>query len=154
MVELFCEEDWQPHLTVAAVVERDGRFLLVEEWSRGRQVINQPAGHVEAGESIVDACVRETLEETGWRVTPTGLLAVQRWHRPHSVHTYFRLVLVATAEGEERRELDSDIIRPLWLTRNEVIQQRTRLRSPLVEATIHTYFERSPCSLDTLQDWG
>ncbi|MGM0565097.1 MAG: NUDIX domain-containing protein [Pseudomonadota bacterium] len=154
MVELFKPEDWQPHLTVAAAVEKDGRFLLVEEWSRGQRVINQPAGHVEAGESIAQACVRETLEETGWRVTPTGVLAFQRWHRPHSAHTYFRVVLTASAEAEESGELDCDIIRPLWLTPGEVVRERTRLRSPLVEATINTWFNRRPYPLDVLQDWG
>ena len=87
---------WVPHITVATIVEDNGKFLCVEEYSsKGKLVINQPAGHVERGESIIEASIRETLEETGYLVEPTHLVALQRWHKPYSDHTYFRVVIAA-----------------------------------------------------------
>ncbi|EDY85934.1 nudix hydrolase family protein [gamma proteobacterium HTCC5015] len=148
-------DNWHPHVTVAALVERDGQFLLVEEWSRGRRVFNQPAGHVEPCETLIEACRRETLEETGWRVEPTAVLAVQRWHRPYSQHTYFRTVLIAEAlEEKANAELDSDIIQAHWMSYDDIIRARASLRSPLVESTVATYLDGQCYPLSLLQDWG
>lgn len=147
-------DSWIPHVTVATVVERDGEFLFVEEYSRGKLVINQPAGHVEFGESIVEAAVRETLEETGWLVEVTELLAVQRWHLPHSEDTFFRFALSAkTISYDENLELDEGIIRPVWMSPAEMTRRKIELRSPLVSATVEAYLSGKRYPLDLLQEY-
>ncbi len=130
---------WQPHITVASVVERDGRFLLVEETCGGRVVINQPAGHLEAGESLVEAVIRETLEETAWRIRPTALTGVYHWRSPHD-KTYLRFCFTAECEAEESgRSLDDGIFQVLWLTPEELKRRRENLRSPMVTQCIEDY---------------
>src|ERR1700676_5735723 len=89
---------WKPEVTVAAIIERDGRFLLVEERIRGRRVLSQPPGHLEDGEALLDAVIRETLEETGWQFTPEALLGVYQWRSPRG-HTTLRLPFTATSTG-------------------------------------------------------
>lgn len=132
---------WQPHITVATVVEQDHQFLMVEEYSSsGLLVLNQPAGHIERGESIMQAAVRETLEETGYEVEPTHLVRIERWHKPHSDDTFFRYTLSAKViQFHKDQPLDNGIQRALWMSRNDFIAQRTRLRSPMVEQTIEDY---------------
>ncbi len=123
----------RPVLTVAAVVERDGRFLLVEEETRAGIRLNQPAGHLEAGESIAAGAVRETLEETGWHVQPTALIGLYRWEAPGSAATFVRFTFAARAlEHDPTRPLDRGIVRALWLTYDEIAARREELRSPLV----------------------
>lgn len=143
-------KQWTPHITVATIVEQDGKLLCVEEFSSGRKVINQPAGHVERGESILQAAVRETLEETGYHVEPSHVVAIQRWHKPHSHHTYFRFVIAAQViQYDPKQILDDGIIRPLWLSRDDITKNTIKLRSPLVYKTIDSYLagERYPLSL-------
>lgn len=123
---------FHPDITVACVVERQGRFLLVEERVRGQLVLNQPAGHVEIGESLLDAALRETLEETRWEIELRGLLGIYQWRAPDDVH-FLRFAF----RGEARREhtdrvLDRGIERALWLSRDEIAAAGERLRSPLV----------------------
>lgn len=124
---------WRPDLTVAAVVQRDDRFLIVEERIRGRLVFNQPAGHVEDGESIVDAVVRETLEESAWRFHPRHLLGLYLWRNPENGQGFLRVAFSGEVDGHDpQRPLDQDILATHWLTRAQLLAQPSRLRSPLV----------------------
>ncbi len=125
---------WEPHVTVAVVVERDGRFLVVEESAeQGRVVYNQPAGHVEKGETLEQAAVREALEETGWDVRLTGFLGLYVYTPPFDRDlTYYRACYRAEAVTHHAdRPLDEGILQAEWLTRDE-LATCGRLRSPLV----------------------
>lgn len=127
-------------VTVAAVVERDGRFLIVEEDVRGVARLNQPAGHVESGECLLDALVRETREETGWRVRPSGLVAIYQWFDPASARDVLRFTFVAEALGLiDGATLDVGIIRTHWLSRDELLAHATPARTPLVLRSIDDY---------------
>jgi len=140
---------WTPHATVATIVERDGRFLVVEEMSGGRRVINQPAGHIEENEAILDAAVRETLEETRWQVEPQFLIGLYTYQAPSNGVTYYRFCYAARALNEDSAaELDSDIVRALWLTRDELAARREQLRSPLVLRCIDDYLAGRRFPLD------
>lgn len=125
---------WEPHVTVAVVVERDGRFLMVEEEAElGRVVYNQPAGHVEKGETLEQAAVREALEETGWDVQLTAFLGLYVYTPPFNPHiSYYRACYLATGQMHHAdRKLDEGILRAVWMTREELAASE-RLRSPLV----------------------
>ena len=125
---------WCPHVTVATVVADGDRFLLVEEDVRGERVLNQPAGHLEADESLQQAAVRETLEETGWHVELTHFLGVQQW-TTGTLH-FVRFAFAATAlRHEPERPLDDGILGTTWLTRSE-IATAPNLRSPMVLANV------------------
>ncbi|ENO81701.1 NUDIX hydrolase [Thauera sp. 27] len=127
------ERIWKPNVTVAAVVERDGRFLLVEEETDEGLRLNQPAGHLEEGETLVDATVRETLEETAWGFTPEYLVGIYQWTRPQGDITYLRFAFGGRLGGEEAgRALDQGIVRALWMTADEVRASTARHRSPLI----------------------
>ncbi len=145
---------FRPNVTVAAVVERDGRFLLVEERSGdGRLVINQPAGHLEADESLVAAVVRETVEETGWRVEPTGLVAVYRWRHPVTDLVILRFTFAARALAElPDAKLDEPVERALWLSRAELLARSAELRSPMVLRSIDDHLAGRSMPLDLLVD--
>jgi len=126
---------WKPNVTVAAIVARDGRFLLVEEHTPDGLRINQPAGHLEHGESLRDAVVREALEETAHEFRPTALLGVYLMPTGPSVAdtTYLRVAFIGEVGAQPlARALDPDIVRTVWLTRDEIARQPERLRSPLV----------------------
>jgi 8-oxo-dGTP pyrophosphatase MutT (NUDIX family) len=140
----------RPAITVASVVERDGRFLLVEEETRAGLKLNQPAGHLEPGESLVAAAVREALEETGWRVQPTALIGIYRWEAPDTGAMYVRFSFVAEPrEHDAAQPLDTGIARALWLNYEEVAARRADHRSPLVMRCIDDYRAgmRSPLAL-------
>ena len=125
--------EWQPHITVATVIEDDGRFLFVEEFKAGRLVLNQPAGHLEANESLREAALRETLEETGWDVELTALLGIYLYTALSNGVTYQRVCFSARpVRHDAERELDSDISGITWLTRDELATQPERWRSELV----------------------
>ena len=120
-------------LTVAAVVLHEGRYLMVEETSRGRVVLSQPAGHIESGESPEDALIREVLEETGCTVACKDLIGVYLWKDPDSGRQYLRLVYTAGfLDCDETLELDTPIIARHWMTRDEIEAAYTRLRTPAV----------------------
>ena len=139
-----------PHITVATVVPHDGRFLMVQERDEQSLVYNQPAGHVEVGESLQDAAVRETLEETGWQVRIEALLGV--YSHPQSsygIH-YLRHCFVATPEKQVHASPpDAAIERALWMQADEVQDLQAQLRSPMVWRAIEDYLngERYPLSL-------
>ncbi|SMF31423.1 ADP-ribose pyrophosphatase YjhB, NUDIX family [Alteromonadaceae bacterium Bs31] len=131
---------WYPHLTVATIVEKDSRFLCVEENDNSGLVINQPAGHVEKNETLIDAAVRETLEETQWQVEVTSILGNSLFTSPTNNTTYFRTTFIAKAiEFKGAQKLDSDIERVLWLTFDEILERKKRLRSPMVLEDLYRY---------------
>jgi len=144
---------WKPNVTVAAVVERNGRFLFVEEQAEGALVLNQPAGHLDKGESLTQAVVRETLEETGWHVEPEALLGIYRWRHPKKDITYLRFTFIARALREEPNfTLDHGIVRALWLSAEDMRCQRARHRSPQVQRCIDDYLAGRRFPLDLLTD--
>ena len=131
---------WQPHITVAAVIERDHRFLMVEENCGGAIVINQPAGHLEQNESLVEAVIRETLEETAWHINPTDIIGIYQWTNDDDQHTFIRIGFTGECFAHDpARRLDHGIIRALWLTREELEEQTCRLRSPMVMQCVEDY---------------
>ena len=131
---------WTPHATVAAIVEREGRFLFVEEISRGKRVFNQPAGHVDENETIENATIRETLEESGWEVKPTAIVGIYTYKAPSNGVTYYRFCYVCEALQEvPNAQLDNDILAAHWFTLDEVKAKQTQLRSPLVMKCLEDY---------------
>lgn len=128
------------HITVAAVIEREGRYLLVEEQSGERIVYNQPAGHLESGETLLEAVTRETREETAWHFRPTALLGIYRWTSLENNLTYLRFCFTGEClEHDPHQPLDTGILRTWWLTREEVIASAPKHRSPLVLRCIDDY---------------
>jgi len=131
---------WKPSVTVAAVVELDGRFLLVEEETDRGRLYNQPAGHLDPGESLTEAVVRETMEETAHAFKPTALLGVYQYHHPGDDVTYIRFAFAGEITAHEAdRALDHGIVRAVWLTPGEVRREAPRHRSPLVLRCMDDY---------------
>ena len=139
----------KPDVTVAAIVETGGRFLVVEERINRRLLFNQPAGHVERGETLLAAVVRETREETAWRFEPQSLVGVYLWRNPASGREILRFAFSGgVADHAARQRLDRGIVATHWLTRNELEAQRERLRSPLVLRCVHDYLAGRRQALD------
>ncbi len=131
------------HLTVATVVERDGQFLMVKETKAGRQYINQPAGHVEPGEDIIAAALRETFEETGWVVSVSGFLGISTYVAKATGVTYYRLTFVATPMHlDTDATIDSDIDYALWMSADEIAQTVDQHRSPGVLNCLNDYLDK------------
>lgn len=143
-------ERWKPNVTVAAVVERDGRFLLVKEHTVEGIRYNQPAGHLEPDESLIDAVRREALEETGWHVEPEALLGIYQARAVRADITYLRFAFICRpVSAEPDYRLDQGIIEALWMTPAEIDVHRDMLRSPSVRLCIDDYLagERFPLGL-------
>ncbi len=141
---------WQPDVTVATVVVREGRLLCVEERTNGQLVINQPAGHLEPDESLLEAAVRETREETGWNVRITHLVGAYQWKAAETGRHYMRFAFAAEPVEEiPGATLDEGIVRALWLTPQELQAEAARHRSPLVWRTVADFLggSRHPLSL-------
>lgn len=146
-------DSWPPHLTVACIVEDNQRFLMVEELSHGRLVINQPAGHLEPGESMVQAAIREAFEETGWQVEPTHLLGIFRYTAAASNITYYRTSFIAKPVSHDpTAKLDEGIQRALWMTYDELLAAKDRLRSRLVLDNIKQYLVGVRYPLSVIDD--
>ncbi|PPT97839.1 NUDIX hydrolase [Xanthomonas arboricola] len=144
-----CEQRWHPDVTVATVVVRDGRFLQVEESIGDRLLLNQPAGHLEPDESLLDAAVRETLEETGWDVRLTHFIGTYQWVAPTG-QCFLRFAFVAEAVTHHpERSLDTGVVRALWMTPDQLRCATERLRSPLVWEVVADYLagQRHPLAL-------
>ena len=143
-----------PRLVVAAVIERDGRYLMVDEHDLERRVYNQPAGHVEHGESITAAAVREVLEETAWLFAPEAIVGIYRLAVPARATTYVRVCFTGQLlEHFPERRLDDGIVAAPWLTRDELAAEPERLRSPIVLAAIDDYLAGRRYPLDLLRDF-
>lgn len=141
---------WKPHVTVAAVIERDGRFLLVEEQTPKGLRLNQPAGHLDENESLADAVRREVFEETGWRFEPEYLLSTQLWRRNPKHATFLRYCFTGHCHSHAPDQpLDDGIVATHWMTADEIIAQPERLRSPLVSLSVREFLsgQRYPLAL-------
>jgi 8-oxo-dGTP pyrophosphatase MutT (NUDIX family) len=124
---------WTPEVTVAAIVQREGRFLMVEEKIGGRLVLNQPAGHLEDAESLIDAVIRETREETAWCLHPEALVGAYLWRNPDNQRSFLRFAFCGWVDDHRPAQpLDTGIQRALWLSHEQLRAQPARLRSPLV----------------------
>ncbi len=142
---------WKPHSTVAAVIERDNKFLMVEELIDGQPVLNQPAGHLEDSESMLQAIVREVKEETAWDFTPRGIIGIYRWRHPIKLHTYMRTSFFGkVGNHDSSQKLDSVIISADWYNRSEL--ENMNLRSPMVLRNIDDYLSGKNHPLELLQD--
>lgn len=143
---------WKPRVTVASVIEHDGRFLMVEEMHYGQLTINQPAGHMEHGESLLDAVRRETLEETGWRFEPTALLGIFHMQRDDPNRVYLRFTFTGELlEQVPDYRIDPDILAVHWLTPEEIRSQQPRVwRSELVGRSLDMYTSGVRHPLDSL----
>lgn len=143
---------WQPDVTVATVVVRAGRLLLVEETVSGERVLNQPAGHLEPDETLPQAALRETLEETGWEVALTAFIGAYQWTSPRDGRHFLRLAFAADpVRHHPDRALDEGIVQALWLSPSELAAQATRHRSPLVWRVVEDYLAGRRLPLDSLQ---
>lgn len=131
---------WKPNTTVAAIVEQDGKFLMVEETTAEGMRINQPAGHLEQGESLIQAVIRETNEETAYDFTPQNLLGIYHWQRPDKEITYLRFAYIGKV-GVHRpdQKLDDGILRSVWMSIDELRASQTIHRSPQVLKCVEDY---------------
>ena len=144
---------WKPHVTVAAVAENQGRFLLVQERDAGNRVLNQPAGHLEDGESLLAAVRREVLEETAWQFEPRAIVGIYRWRHPQTGITFVRFTFAGSLLMHDAAlSLDPDVEQVLWLNDTELRKQEDSLRSPLVLRSIDDYLAGKSWPLDILAD--
>ena len=140
---------FMPHITVATVIEKEGRFLFVKEHAEERVVLNQPAGHLEMDESLIQAAIRETLEETGWDIDISHLIGIYLYTAPSNHITYQRVCFAGRVVAQrENYQLDEGIIAPVWLSRDELIEQQALWRSPMVLRCIDDYLAGERFSLE------
>ena len=144
---------WKPHATVAAIIERDGKFLMVEEQIGTKRVFNQPAGHLEPDESLIEASIRETREETAWGFRPEFVTGIYRWPQPDTARTFLRVAFCGSCHDyREDQALDDGIIKAIWMSRDELAAQPEKLRSIMVLQCIDDYLSGKRFSLDLLVD--
>lgn len=149
------ERIWKPNVTVASVIEREGRFLVIEEETADGLRFNQPAGHLEAGESLVEAAARETLEETAHGFVPEYLVGIYQWPVPTGDITYLRFAFGGAAGVEQPgRALDTGIVRALWLTPDELHDCRVRHRSPLVLQCVEDWIAGRRYALELIRHYS
>lgn len=142
---------WKPNVTVAAVIERDGKFLLVEEETSQGLRFNQPAGHWEDDETLSAATIRETLEESAYDFEPEYLIGIYRWRAPESDTTYLRFAFSGELlDHHPERKLDDGIVRAVWLTPDEIRANQHLHRSPLILRCVEDYLAGRRYPLDIL----
>ncbi len=143
---------WKPNTTVAAIAEKEGQFLLVEESINQNLVFNQPAGHLEHGETLIEAVKREVLEETAWKFEPEYLVGVYLYPNPHNTEiTYLRFCFYGHCTHEHKGQpLDDGIVRSVWLSPDEIEEEQERMRSPLVVRCINDYLQGNRYPLDII----
>lgn len=142
---------WKPNVTVAAVIEREGRFLLVEEETSQGLRFNQPAGHLEPDESLIAGAIRETLEESAYDFNPNHLIGIYRWHASQTNTTFLRFTFGGSLIAHHpERVLDQGIVRTVWLTIEEIRACQSRHRSPLVLRCCEDYLAGKRYPLDLL----
>ena len=145
------ETVWKPHATVAAICERNGKYLLVRENAAGQVVYNQPAGHLDPGETLIEAVIRETMEETCYAFTPRSLQGIYRYRPdPKADKTYLRFLFRGDVGDRIEGELDRDIIAAEWLSYEEVVSCRAQHRSPMVMQSIDDSRDRPGYPLDVI----
>ena len=145
---------WKPNVTVAAVIEQHGKFLLVEEETDEGPMFNQPAGHWEPGETLAAGVIRETREETAYTFTPEGLLGIYSWRHPRKDVTYLRFAYTgSTGAHDPRQSLDDGIIRAVWLSLEEIRAAQPRHRSPLVLQCVEDYLAGRRYPLDLISHY-
>lgn len=143
---------WQPHISAVTIVEDNGKFLMVEELKGGSAVLNQPAGHLDPHETLTEAAVRETLEETGWDVEATGIVGICLYTAPSNGVTYQRVCFIAKAlKHHSDYQLDEGIVRARWLTREELMAVRDDWRSELTIRYIDDYLAGQRHSLELIR---
>ena len=146
---------WKPNVTVAAIIEQDGKFLLVEEHTSQGVLFNQPAGHLEQGESLLAAVARETLEESAYAFEPQHLIGIYRWQIPASDITYLRFAFTGRILAHHPEQpLDEGIIRAAWMTPEEIRATQERHRSPLVLRCMEDYLCGKRYPLELLVHYG
>jgi len=144
---------WKPHATVAAIVERNGKFLMVEEEADGAIVYNQPAGHLDPGENLVHAAVRETREETAWQFKVEAIVGIYLWDQPGTERSFLRFAFCGSVhDHDESQALDTGILRAVWLSRDELLAMPEKIRSPMVLSCIDDYLSGKRYPLDILRD--
>jgi 8-oxo-dGTP pyrophosphatase MutT (NUDIX family) len=141
---------WKPDVTVAAVIERGAKFLLVEERIRGRVVLNQPAGHLEDGETLLSAVARETAEETAWNFTPEALVGIYLWRSQRGQTTLRFTFSGSVSDFDPKRPLDPPVLATHWLTREELERRSSQLRTSLVMRSIDDYLAGRRLSLQAI----
>ena len=145
---------WKPHVTVAAVIEKDGLFLLVEETTDNGFAFNQPAGHLEPGENLISAVKREVEEETAWQFEPEAVVAIQLWRRNPDFPSFVRFCFTGSVHNHNPKQtLDTDIIAAHWLSRDEILIKQQHLRSPLVLISVDEYLKGQRYPLSILQSF-
>ena len=133
---------WMPHATVAAIVEDNGKFLLVEEITDRGNRFNQPAGHLEDNETLIEAVMRETLEETAYTFKPISLLGIYHWKHEHNDTTYLRFAYIGNVSNHQPNlALDEGIIRAVWMSLDEMRSKAALMRSPQVLTCIEDYLD-------------
>lgn len=145
-------ERYKPNTTVACVIEANGKYLLVEELIEGETKYNQPAGHLEANESIVDACIREVKEETGLDITPQGLVAIYQFSATDALAFVRYTFYISLKNCDKSTAIDPAIKDTHWLTFAEILALKTQLRSPLVLNCIEDYQNNKRYPLEILND--
>ena len=146
---------WNPEVTVAAIVEIDRRFLIVEERIGSRLVLNQPAGHLEDRETLLEAVIRETREETAWRFRPEALVGTYLWRSPVDGRSFLRFAFCGTVDDHQAQQpLDKGIVRALWITHEQLLAQSGRLRSPLVLHCLQDFLLGKRQALDSVACLG
>ena len=146
---------WRPNVTVAAIIEQDGKFLLVEEHTSQGVLFNQPAGHLESDESLLAAVARETLEESAYTFEPQHLIGIYRWHAPQSDTTYLRFAFAGRIIAHHSEQsLDEGIIRAIWMTPEEIRASQAHHRSPLVLRCVEDYLSGKRYPLELLVHYG
>ena len=145
---------WKPHVTVAAVIEQDQRFLVVEEETANGLQLNQPAGHLEQGEDLIAAVKREVQEETGWQFEPEYVVSIQLWRKNPDFPSFVRVCFSGRCHSHNPiQQLDEGIVATHWLTRAEIEAEQHRLRSPLVLISIDEYLCGQRHSLSLLKSF-
>jgi 8-oxo-dGTP pyrophosphatase MutT (NUDIX family) len=140
---------WKPSATVAAVIEHDGKFLFVEEMFDGKRVLNQPAGHLDPGESLIRACAREVMEETAHAFVPNELVGIYRWKYEPEDATFLRFCFSGEVlSRDEKRKLDKEIVALHWLSFDELAKRKSDHRSPLVQKCVEDYLSGRRYPLD------
>ncbi len=145
------DQIWKPHVTVASICERNNRFLLVKELINGNERYNQPAGHLEPGETLEQAVIRETLEETSYQFTPTAFLGVYRFVINNDpLNTHIRFSYIGQAGENTQQPLDEGIISVHWMSLDEIHETITSHRSPMVLRCVEDYIQKISYPLEVM----